>query len=227
MARDSGKEMTHMLVVGLTGGIAAGKSTVSRLFQDLGLPVICADELAREVVEPGAPALDDIRRIFGADVIDEAGGLDRAAMARVVFQHPSKRKLLEDIIHPRVAEAKDKRLQELQRAGHRIALVDVPLLYETGWERVFDLVIVVYVPPQIQLERLIQRDAMSPKEAQSRLDAQMPIDDKRQRADRVVDNSGTLEETTDQIHRIWEELELLARSEETCTEKLDRTVLDR
>ncbi|MBI5568785.1 MAG: dephospho-CoA kinase [Desulfomonile tiedjei] len=203
-----------MLVVGLTGGIAAGKTTVSRLFEDLGVPVICADELAREAVEPGAPALADIRRVFGPTVIDDAGGLDRVGMAKVVFQDPAKRKILEEIVHPRVAEAKEKRLGELQRAGHRIVMVDVPLLYESGWDHLFDLVIVVYAPAQVQLERLMQRDHMPLEEARSRLDAQMPIEDKRKLADRVVDNSGTPEQTRAQVQRTWEELERLARSKE-------------
>jgi len=211
-----------MLVVGLTGGIAAGKTTVSRLFQDLGVPVICADELAREAVEPGAPALADIRRIFGPTVIDDAGGLDRAGMAKVVFQDPTKRKILEEIVHPRVAEAKDKRLRELQRAGHRIAMVDVPLLFESGWDRLFDLVIVVYVPASVQLERLMQRDHMRLEEARSRLDAQMPIEDKRKLGDLVVDNSGTPEETREQVRRLWEELERLARSKEAGADPRNR-----
>ena len=110
-------ERVHMLVVGLTGGIASGKSTVSRMFEQAGIPVICADELAREVVRPGSQGLAEIRRIFGDDVLDEEGKLDREAMARLVFQDRSKRKILESIIHPRVAEEQNKRLRTLEVKG--------------------------------------------------------------------------------------------------------------
>jgi dephospho-CoA kinase len=140
----------------------------------------------------------------------------------VVFQDPTKRKILEEIVHPRVAEAKDKRLRELQCAGHRIAVVDVPLLFESGWNHLCDLVIVVYVPASVQLERLMQRDHMPLEEARSRLVAQMPIEDKRKLADRVVDNSGTPEETKEQVRRLWEELERLARSKEASADPRNR-----
>ena len=202
-----------MLVVGLTGGIASGKSTVSRMFQDAGIPVICADELARDAVHPGAPALEEIRRSFGAGVIDADGGLDRVRMAEVVFQDSSKRVILEKIIHPRVAEQKDRRIEALKRSGHKVVIVDVPLLYETRWEGQFDLIIVVHVPRTAQEKRLVERDNMSFDEARSRLDAQMPIDDKKQRADRVVDNSGSLERTREQVQSLLRELLSLADAE--------------
>ncbi|MBI4964368.1 MAG: dephospho-CoA kinase [Desulfomonile tiedjei] len=201
-----------MLVVGLTGGIASGKSTVSRMFADAGIPVICADELAREAVKPGSAALDEIRRAFGQKVLDEDGNLDRAGMARLVFQDTSKRKLLESIIHPRVAEEQENRLRRLEREGHHIAVIDVPLLYESGWDKAFDLIIVVYVPRNIQERRLVDRDKISPADAQSRLDAQMPIEEKKKSADRVVDNTGSMEHTLDQVKGILEELQALERS---------------
>jgi dephospho-CoA kinase len=199
-----------MLVVGLTGGIASGKSTVSSMFQDAGVPVICADELARDAVQPGSQALDEIRRTFGARVIDQEGGLDRVRMAELVFSDESKREALEHIIHPRVAEQKDRRIDALRHDGHRLAIVDVPLLYEKGWERQFDLIIVVYVPRIAQEQRLMQRDGMTRDEARSRLDAQMPIDDKKQKADRVVDNSDSLAHTRKQVDALLRELRVLA-----------------
>ena len=201
-----------MLVVGLTGGIASGKSTVSRMFADQGIPVICADELARDAVRPGSDALQEIRSTFGEDVLDEHGGLDRAAMARLVFQNAAKRKLLESIIHPRVAEEQQRRLRRLELEGHRIAIIDVPLLYESGWEKAFDLVIVVYVPAEVQEHRLMARDTISREDARSRLDAQMPIEKKKKLADRVVDNTGGMKHTLDQVKSIMEELEALAHS---------------
>jgi dephospho-CoA kinase len=203
-----------MLVVGLTGGIASGKSTVSRMFEQAGIPVICSDELAREVVRPGSQGLAEIRRIFGDAVLDYEGKLDREAMARLVFQDQSKRKILESIIHPRVAEEQNKRLRTLERQGHSIVIVDVPLLYETGWERFVDLVIVVYAPRHVQQERLVNRDGMSVEDARSRLDAQMPIDEKKRLADRLVDNGNTLEHTHRQVESVIEELKEAAGSKQ-------------
>jgi len=199
-----------MLVVGLTGGIASGKSTVSSLFQQLGVPVICADELAHEAVKPGAPALEEIRREFGDDTIDTDGKLDRVAMARLVFQDAALRRKLESIIHPRVSEEKDSRLEAFRRQGHAVVVVDVPLLYESGWEKAFDLVIVVHVPRHVQEQRLVDRDDMTHEDARARLDAQMPIDEKRVRADKIVDNTGSLQQTREQVESILSELRVAA-----------------
>ncbi len=201
-----------MLVVGLTGGIASGKSTVSTMFREAGIPVISADELAREAVEPGSSGLAEIRRAFGEDLLDAEGKLDREAMARQVFSDRSKRKILESIIHPRVAEGQNRRLRDLERQGRPIAVVDVPLLYESGWERFCDLVIVVYAPRPVQEERLVSRDGMSLEDARARLDAQMPIEEKKKRADRLVDNGSSLEDTRRQVEGLIAELKLLADS---------------
>lgn len=199
-----------MLVVGLTGGIASGKSTVSQLFEQSGVPVICADELAHEAVKPGSPALDEIRRAFGDDTVDNEGNLDRAAMARLVFHDPALRKKLESIIHPRVYEGKAKRVKEFERQGYRVVLVDVPLMYESGWEKTFDLIIVVYVPRHVQQTRLVERDKMAPEDAMARLESQMPIDEKRDQADKIIDNSGSLERTREQVESILLELRAMA-----------------
>lgn len=204
----------------MTGGIASGKSTVSRMFQDAGIPVICADELAREAVQPGAPGLDEIRRVFGAGVIDAEGALDRVRMAELVFQDRSKREALEKIIHPEVARQKDLRIDRLKRSGHRLVVVDVPLLYEKGWEKQFDLVVVVHVPAEVQERRLVERDNMSVDEARSRLNAQMPIEEKRQRADRVIDNAGPVDHTRHQVLSLLAEFQHMAEAEScrSCTQ---------
>lgn len=205
-----------MLTIGLTGGIASGKSTVSQMFEHAGIPVICLDELARYVVKPGSPALDEIRRAFGEEFVDEAGELDRAGMARIVFQDDGKRKLLESVIHPKVKEEMTRRALELEHLGHRMVVFDVPLLYEVGWEKFLDLVVVVYVPRQTQEERLMTRDAMSREEAEARLNAQLSIGEKRERADYVVDNTGSLERTREQVTSIIRDLktrEALKRTE--------------
>jgi dephospho-CoA kinase len=203
-----------MLVVGLTGGIASGKSTVSRYLQEVGIPVICADELAREAVKPGSPGLEEIRRVFGDEVVDKDGNLDRKAVGRIVFGDESKRKVLESIIHPRVAEEKDRIMTVLEEQGNSMVVVDVALLYETGWQRHFDLVIVVYVPKDTQEERLMSRDRISREAAASRIGAQLPIQKKKEMADRIVDNTGDLAHTYAQVERLLEELRTLALTKE-------------
>lgn len=214
-----------MLVVGLTGGIASGKSTVSRMFEDAGVPVICADELAREAVKPGSAGLREIARVFGSDVIAGDGNLDRVAMARLVFEDPGRRKILEGIIHPRVAEEKIRRLKEYEQQGHKLAIVDVPLLYESGWEDAFDLVVAVYVPEGVQVDRLARRDGLSPEEIRSRIAAQMPVEEKRARAARVVDNSGTEADTYRQVQILLGELRAMAESKAEAACSTSKKVL--
>ncbi len=200
-----------MIVVGLTGGIASGKSTVSQIFKENGIPVICADELARNAVKPGSPALAEIRKVFGDYLISHDGQLDRVAMAKLVFNNESKRKLLESIIHPHVAAEKERLLSQFENQGAEIVVVDVPLLYEAGWDKQFDLVIVVYVSPPVQEQRIIERDHASRNDARARINAQMPIDQKRLLADRIVDNSGSIEETRRQVENIINELKAMAK----------------
>jgi dephospho-CoA kinase len=199
-----------MLVVGLTGGIASGKSTVSRLFQEAGIPVICADELAREAVKRGSVGLEEIRQAFGNAVFDRDGALDRKAMANVIFRDESKRKILEAIIHPRVAEEKTRILTDLERNGHSVVIVDVPLLYESGWQTAFDLVVVVYVPREVQEQRLMSRDGISLEEATARLHAQLPLEKKKELADRIVDNTGDVAHTRSQVEQLLAEFRVLA-----------------
>jgi len=188
-----------MLVAGLTGGIASGKSTVSRMFADEGVPVICADELARRAVLPGSSALARIADVFGTCVIDDQGGLDRNAMATVVFRDPTKRSLLEAIIHPWVAQERDRLLKDYISQGFDVTIVDVPLLFEANWEGAFDLVILVYVPREIQEKRLAMRDALNETTMGDRLAAQMSIEDKKRRSDIIVDNQNTFEETRQEV----------------------------
>lgn len=195
-----------MLVVGLTGGIASGKSTVSQMFRDAGVPVICADELAREAVKPGSRTLVEIREVFGEQVIGPDGNLDRSIMAKMVFQDPERRKALEAIIHPRVEDERNRLLVNLQSQGYELVVVDVPLLYENRLDKSFDAVIVVYVPEQVQVERLKARNRMTLEAIHSRIEAQMPIDEKKRKADYVVDNTGPLEETRRQFEKLLDEL---------------------
>ncbi len=204
-----------MLIVGLTGGIASGKSTVGQMFRDCGIPVICADELAREAVEPGSSGLKEIRRVFGNGVLNAEGHLDRAAMAKIVFQDPDARKLLESIVHPVVAEIKERTLKRLESLGHEIVVVDVPLLYESSWEKNFDFIVVAYVPKDVQEKRLMRRDNMSREEALTRLRAQMNIEEKKRLADRAIDNTGDPEQTRLQVENLLNHLKILAQRKKT------------
>ena len=194
-----------MLRVGLTGGIATGKSFCLRRFEKLGAPVIDADLISREVVAPGSAALKLIRSRFGPSVIAADGSLDRAAMASLVFSDRTARADLESIIHPEVY----RRINDWfanQPPGTRFAIADIPLLFETGHEHDFDSVIVCACEPFEQLRRLIKRDGMPEDAARARLAAQWPIDDKVARADFVIRTDGPFEETRRQVRSVFDQL---------------------
>jgi dephospho-CoA kinase len=182
-----------MRIIGLTGGIGSGKSTFSAILRARGVPVIDADQLARDAVAPGSEGLAEVVRAFGEDVLDASGGLDRKRMAARVFADPGARRSLEDIIHPRVRDAMAAEVQRLAASGVPLALYDVPLLYEAGREKDVDCVVVVYAPREAQLARLAARDGMSAAEAAARISAQMPLEEKARRADFVVVNDGAVE----------------------------------
>jgi len=195
-----------MLVIGLTGGVATGKSTVARYLRELGVPVIDADQLAREVVEPGEPALEEIRQRFGLGVIDAGGRLDRAALGAIVFRDEQARKDLEAIVHPRIRSRMRAMIEEYRRRGEPVVVCDIPLLFETGvgldW---VDRTVVVYVPREVQKARLMARNGYTAEEAERRIAAQLPTEEKARRADAVIDNSGDLDQTYRQVHRLWKE----------------------
>ena len=181
-----------MRLVGLTGGIASGKSTFAAALREQGVPVIDADALARDAVRKGSPALEAVVRAFGAGVLGPDGELDRKAMAARVFADEGARARLEAIVHPAVRAAVAAETARLAAEGHDLAIYDVPLLYERGLDRDLDCVVVVHVPPDVQVARLRARDGIGEEEARARLRAQMPIDEKARRADVLVENDGTL-----------------------------------
>jgi dephospho-CoA kinase len=189
-------------VLGLTGNIGAGKSTVARLLAAHGIPVIDADQLAREVVQPGQPALAEIAARFGQKVLNPDGTLDRKAMAAVVFNDPAERAALNAIVHPRIAEATASRLAELAREGQPTAVYEAALIVENGLDRGLDGLIVVTAPEDVQLARLLERDKMSEAEARARLAAQLPASVKLERATFVVENHGSLAELEAQVARL-------------------------
>ena len=182
-----------MRIVGLTGGIGSGKSTFSGLLRARGAAVIDADRLARDAVAPGSPGLLEVVRAFGEEVLDPDGALDRKRMAARVFADPAARQRLEAIVHPRVRDAMAAEVQRLSGAGASLVIYDVPLLYEAGRERDVEAVVVVWAPHEAQLARLAARDGLSSAEAEARISAQLPLDEKARRADFVVVNDGTLE----------------------------------
>jgi dephospho-CoA kinase len=177
-------------VVGLTGGIATGKSTFAALLRARGAAVIDADALARAAVAPGSPALAEIARALGPDAIAPDGSLDRARVAARVFADPSARRRLEAITHPAVRRLALDEASRLAAAGHALAFYDVPLLFEVGLDRELDSVVVVHAPRAVQRERLVRRDGLAPADADARLAAQLDVEEKAARADFVVDNSG-------------------------------------
>ncbi len=181
-----------MRLVGLTGGIASGKSTFGAALRARGVPVVDADALARAAVAPGSPALAEIAREFGPAVLGPDGALDRKRMAAVVFADPGARKRLEAITHPAVRRGMVEETARLAAAGHDLAFYDTPLLFEIGLDRSLDCVVVVWAPPDVQRARLAARDGLAPAEADARLAAQLPIDVKAARADFVVENVGAI-----------------------------------
>ncbi len=202
-----------LIVVGLTGGIASGKSTVSQIFDRAGAVVIDADRIARQVVEPGNPAWNEIRAQFGRQVCKPDGTLDRERLGDMVFHQNHLRRQLEAIIHPRVRSQMDETLGKLALSRpDSVVVLDVPLLLETGMDKGLDEVIVVYAPAAVQYRRLMLRNGFSADQAQARIDAQMPMTQKRSRATLVIDNSGDLAETEKQTMAIYRDLAQRARS---------------
>jgi dephospho-CoA kinase len=203
-----------MLKVVLTGGIASGKSTVSRIFASFGAKVLDADEVAREVLLPGQPAWTKLRRAFGQEFFHSDGTVKRKQLRKLVFADPEKRSQLNAIVHPEVMKEINRRSEILSSSVQTgVLLVDVPLLLEVGVANRFDKVVVVYVRKSVQINRLQQRDGISEEEAKQALKAQMALSKKVEQADYVIDNSGTLEETQAQVQRVWQELLVLARNE--------------
>ncbi|WP_010272016.1 dephospho-CoA kinase [Paenibacillus senegalensis] len=185
---------------GLTGGIASGKSTVSKLLADRGAIIVDADQIAREVVLPGTPLLSEVAQTFGEEILLADGSLNRKKLGSIVFSDEAKRKKLESMLHPAIRKLMRERMEDAEAAQpDKLVVVDIPLLYESDLAHLFEEVIVVYVPVEIQIERLMSRDGLSQEQALQRIETQMPIELKKQKADVVIDNSGSLEQTARQI----------------------------
>jgi len=193
----------RFLLVGLTGGIATGKSTVSAMFAHLGAKIVDADLLAREVVMPGQPALAEIAKEFGAEVLQPDGHLDRKRLGAVVFADPDRRRRLEEITHPAIHLRQQRILSVYdEEAFEGLVLWDAAVLIESGGHERMDRLVVVLTDPETELRRLMVRDGMAEAEARGRIAAQMPVADKARLADYVIDNSGTRAETERQVRAV-------------------------
>lgn len=194
-------------MAGLTGGIATGKSTVSAAFKDAGAIVIDADEIARDVVKKGQPAWQAIVDRFGKQILQPNNEIDRARLAGIIFKHAEQKLKLNSIVHPYVIDVTARRLEEIKKQRpNAIVILDVPLLFEAGMLEGLAEVIVVYTPEHIQLKRLTDRDHLSAEEAFSRIRSQMPIEEKKNRATIVIDNSHSRESTRRQALEVFQRL---------------------
>jgi dephospho-CoA kinase len=192
--------------IGLTGTLGAGKSAVAELFERWGARRIDADRLAREAVRPGGQVLAEIRRLWGDDVLDERGELDRAVMRRLVFRDPDARRRLESIVHPEVRGLRDRRLEEARSAGAAVVVEEIPLLFEVGLEDQFDAVIVVDAPTDVRRERVSQQRGLGADEFHAMDASQLSAEEKRERADYVLENGGSPEALEAAARRIWAQI---------------------
>jgi dephospho-CoA kinase len=196
-----------MLIVGLTGGVASGKTAVSRVLREEGAYIIDADQIARELVQPHKPAWNELVRAFGKEILQEDGSIHRRKLADKVFTDPKQRKVLNQILHPRIKEEMDRRTKEIgQKDPEAIVVIDAPLLVELGVYHKVDQLIVVTSTQMQQMERLKERDGRSPEEALRLFSSQMPVEEKVKLADFVIRNEGSLEETKKRANEVFKEL---------------------
>ena len=196
-----------MLLVGLTGNIASGKSSVAQLLAQRGVTLIDADELARVAVRRGTPALEAIRGRWGDDVMSGDGTLDRAALRELVFGNEDELEALNAIVHPEVAAYRDRLVDEARHRGDRLVVQDIPLLFESGIVDQFDRIVLVDAPRPVRLERLMRERGLSETDAMDMITAQMPAELKRARADYIIENVGTVRELEERVSEVWHALE--------------------
>lgn len=193
------------MIIGLTGGIASGKSTVSAYLAELGAIIIDADKIAHEIMEKGKTAYWQIIEAFGREILAENGEIDRSRLGKIVFNELEKKKILEEITHPQVIREMREKIEEY-RAENKVIVLDIPLLFEAGLEFMVDEIWVVYVDRGTQLQRLMARDGLSYEEANKRIQAQMSLEKKRDLADFVINNKGNIEDLKRQVLLKWREI---------------------
>jgi dephospho-CoA kinase len=199
------------LVIGLTGGIASGKSTVSAMFAEMGVTVIDADIEARLAVEKGEEAYENIVHTFGNEIVDDNGMIDRQKLGSIIFNDKEKRNLLNSIVHPAVRERMALKRQLAEDAGEKLIVMDIPLLFESKLTSLVEKVILVYVGEETQISRLMKRNGYNEEEALSRIHSQMPLKDKVKLADAVIDNSGPVEQTKKQLLEVLTKWEIMSQ----------------
>lgn len=190
------------MIIGLTGSIASGKSTVSKMLKKKGFPIVDADEIARLVVEPGSPVLQEISRVFGQGILRSDGSLNREKLGRQIFGNVEERQKLNGIIHPAIRQEMLRQKEQLISTGSNTVIMDIPLLFESKLQSFVDKIIVVSVTAEIQKERLIARNVLSEEEADARIRSQLSIEEKELSADAVLFNNGPVEETESQLTEV-------------------------
>lgn len=201
-----------MLLVGLTGNIGSGKSTVTQLLSERGATIIDADVLARRAVEEGTPAFQSIAKRWGTSILAADGGIDRSALRRVVFSDPKQLEQLNRIVHPEVERMRAALVEQARRRGDRLVVCDIPLLFEKKMTGKFDRIVLVDAPRPVRLERLVRERGLRETEAMDMIVAQMPAELKRARADFVIDNDGTLTQLDHRVTEVWSVLRQAAES---------------
>ena len=197
------------MIIGLTGGIVSGKSTVALMFKDLGAKIVDADKLGHSVILPHKPAWEKIVKIFGKDVLQNDLTIDREKLGKIVFANQSLLKKLNDITHPEITKIIKKEIDSLKNKTYnqkKILIIDAALIYEAKIDRLMDKIIVVYIDEDEQIKRLIKRNNLSKDEALQRIKSQMPMKEKVKMADYVIDNSNSLDKTKKQVEKIWKNL---------------------
>jgi|LQYC01.1.fsa_nt_gi dephospho-CoA kinase len=196
-----------MLIVGLTGGIASGKSTMADMFKKEGAYIIDIDIISRDVVKPGKPAWQDVIHIFGKEILNDDQTLNRKKVGDIVFSDAEKRKKLEEIIHPEITAESLMKINKIAKKDNQaIVIIDIPLLIETGKQDTVDKVVLVFTSPQVQIERLVKRDGLSLEDAHKRLAAQMPIENKKKYAQYIINNEEPLDKIQKKVKEIFREL---------------------
>ena len=190
-----------MKIVGLTGGISSGKSSVSSYLKQLKIPVIDADEVARKVVEPNSQGAIEIRKAFGSAVFEEDGSLNRKKLGALIFSNAENRQKLDDLLQPLIKIMILDEIEEHRQKGENMIVLDLPLLFEKQYEELCEEIIVVYIPKELQLERLMRRNQYTKQEALSRIDSQLSIEEKRKRATVLLDNQGTIQQLYQQVEQ--------------------------
>lgn len=193
-----------MKVIGLTGGIASGKSTASAYLRELGAAIVDADAISRASTRRGGAAFEAVCAAFG-DILGADGEIDRRKLGGIVFADEDARRKLNSIVHPAVMAESRAQIENARASGVKMCILDVPLLFETGMEKLCDETWLIYVPREEQIRRMAERDGLDAAAAAARIDSQMPLEEKLKRANVAIDSSGTIEQTREKLHRLWEE----------------------